>query len=42
MERPLGQRFLENPWALLILHTALFVVLYLLWAWAEIAAIPRG
>lgn len=31
---------LDNPWLLLALHAALFVGLYLVWGWLDIARIP--
>lgn len=32
---------LDNPWLLLLLHTVLFVGLYLIWGWLDITRIPR-
>jgi hypothetical protein len=37
-----GHWLLDNPWLLLFIHVALFVILYLAWGWMDIARVPRG
>jgi len=37
-----GLWLLDNPWLLLFIHVALFVILYLAWGWMDIARVPRG